>query len=89
MSLAIERKNGMFYPVLVCDMCGQVIRDWHRAAAVFKPDRAGGISDVQVYHKVRCDPGGSYWYVLELYIGWLLKDRSRRPRYQHLWLKRK
>lgn len=76
MGLAIRHEKGSFRPVLVCDLCGEVVESWREAVVTFKPGGVGQISDVRVYHKVKCDPGDDWWEGLQRYAAGLLKAKG-------------
>ena len=58
MNLASLSEKGANYPTLICDACGEPIKDARKAIITWDDLAGKPISYATgIYHKVRCDPG--------------------------------
>lgn len=58
MNFASFLEEGVYYPTLICDACGEPIKDARKAIITWGELADKTISYATgIYHKVRCDPG--------------------------------
>jgi hypothetical protein len=57
MGLAMRYADGKYYPEIICDACGNPIKDWQDAIATHPPSRGCDVVPVQTFHKGDCDLG--------------------------------
>jgi len=76
MGLAVKYQGSMTYPVMTCDTCGEMIRDWRDAIVIYgKLPSCDGIKSIEgIYHKGQCDPKISNCQELIFYLPALIAN---------------